>query len=337
VLDPSNRAQISGQNSSYRRGLVLGLTMAEIAILIIFILLLTLAALLEIEREKRLGAEQQALLAERRVTDLTEQLAVIKSISGGEEIDKIVRELIAAREILKKTSGLLSQLTEARELINEYEEAAKEAGIPPTPEDVLSALVDARELVAQYEEAAKEAGVPPTPGDVLRALVDARETLEALSEFGDMTGKEIVQEGIELRTENARLGGQLANAQKKLVSLGKGSEMPSCWAKADGTVEYIYEIAINTNGMIVRKTNLPHREAYRSLLPNTKLVEKQNVSSSEFRSMTRPIYQWSKVKKCRFYVKVYDLTGIAEKDIYKQRLKTVEGYFYRDFRIYKHF
>jgi hypothetical protein len=343
-LDLSNRAQISEQNGSYRRGLVLGLTMAEIVILIIFILLLALTALLEIERdklleehEKLLEAEQQALSAERKATDLTEQMSVLTDISGGEDIEELVRELVAARQVLKKTGELRSQLAEARELVTQYEDAAREAGVSPTPEGISSALDEAKELVAQYEDAAREAGVPPTPEGVSRALVESREIQEALAEFGDMTGKEIVQEGMELRTENTRLEGQLANAQKKLVSLGKGSEMPSCWAKTDGTVEYIYEVAVNSNGMIVRKTNLPHREADRGLLPNSKLIENQDVSSSEFRSMTRPIYQWSIEKKCRFYVKVYDLTGIAEKDIYKQRLKTVEGYFYKDFRIYKDF
>jgi hypothetical protein len=47
------------QSSSYRQGLVLGLTMAEIMILLIFCLLITMATFLKREQTKREAAEQQ--------------------------------------------------------------------------------------------------------------------------------------------------------------------------------------------------------------------------------------------------------------------------------------
>ena len=50
--------QIFRQSSSYRQGLVLGLTMAEIMILLIFCLLITMATFLKREQTRRQEAEQ---------------------------------------------------------------------------------------------------------------------------------------------------------------------------------------------------------------------------------------------------------------------------------------
>jgi hypothetical protein len=334
----SNRAQIVEQDDSYRRGLVLGLTMAEIAILIIFVLLLTLAALLTLENDKRHEIDKKLEIAEQRVSGLSEQVSILNDAAGGKDIAELVRELVAARNALKKTADIQSLLAEAKELIEKYEEAANKAGVEPTPEKIAEALQEGEEIrdaVEKFEEAAKKAGVEPTSEKVSEALQEGIKYREALADVGNRSGIEVVQENIELRTEKARLEGQLANSQKKIRSFGKGNEMPSCWATIDGTVEYIYEVAITSTGMIVRETNLPHRNADRNVLPTSRVLQAQEVSGSKFRSMTRPLYKWSVEKKCRFYVKVYDSTGPTEKDLYKRRLKTVVGQFYRHPRIFK--
>ena len=51
--------QILEQRSSYQRGLVLGLTMAEIMILLVFCLLIAMATFLKREETRRIAAEQQ--------------------------------------------------------------------------------------------------------------------------------------------------------------------------------------------------------------------------------------------------------------------------------------
>lgn len=303
----SNRAQIAEQDDSYRRGLILGLTMAEIVILIIFVLLLAFASLLAVEYEKRHKAEQQLSLTKQSISQLTERLSVLEDIAGGGDIEEFVRELIASQKVLNQLGDVQSRLTEANELIDKYEEVAKDVGVTPTPEEVAEALFEAK---------------------IIR---------EALARVGENSVTNIIQESIELRTENKRMQGQIANALKKLKSLGQSNEMPSCWAKPDGTVEYIYEVAVTNNGMIVRETNLPHRKMDRKLLPISMIILNQVTSSANFRKMVMPLYQWSIEKKCRFYVRVFDLMGPTEKDLYKQRLKTVVTHFYRDFRIYKDF
>jgi hypothetical protein len=54
---------IRGQGQAYKRGLVLGLTMAEIVILVLFCLLLALAAVFSVHRERiKLQTERIAAL-----------------------------------------------------------------------------------------------------------------------------------------------------------------------------------------------------------------------------------------------------------------------------------
>jgi hypothetical protein len=53
------------------------------------------------------------------------------------------------------------------------------------------------------------------------------------------------------------------------------------------------------------------------------------VSDQEFLSRTQGLYQHSLADKCRFFVVIYDGTEAHEKLIYKNRLRTVEGHFYK--------
>ena len=174
--------------------------MAEIIILIIFVLLLALATILSREHEKRKEIERQLHQAEQRIAELSEQVAVLNKAAGGKDISEIVRELVAARGALKQASTLQARLEEAREQIENFEEAAKSAGVEPNPENVS------------------------------QALQEGKQSAEAIKQIAGKSGVEVAKENVALRTEKARLEGQLANSQKKLVSLGKGNEMPSCWA-----------------------------------------------------------------------------------------------------------
>jgi hypothetical protein len=338
-LPLSHRAQISEQGDSYRRGLVLGLTMAEIVILIVFILLLALAALLAIEKEKRLTVEQQLANANLTVIELREKLSVFDDIAGGDDIDHLVRELIAARRTIKENVGIRSRLIEAQELAAKFERELKDM-----EKELDQALVDQslfakqKELVERYEIAAKENGFPTDPEKISDALREANELREALEASGGRALEEVLKENLEVLSEKNRLEGQLANAQQKLKTLGKGNEMPSCWATPEkGTVEYIYGVSVTSEGMILRETDLPHRDVDRKLLPTSGIILNQETTPAKFKIMTRPLWDWAVEKKCRFYVKIVDKTAPDEKDVYKRRLKSVEGVFYKHWKIYKNF
>lgn len=53
------------------------------------------------------------------------------------------------------------------------------------------------------------------------------------------------------------------------------------------------------------------------------------LSDSDFLVQTQAVFDWSVAQNCRFYVYVVDKTGTGAKKAYKDRLKIVEGHFYK--------
>ena len=112
---------ISRQSTSYRQGLVLGLTMAEVMILLVFCLLIALATFLKTERDARQKAEEQlrqereAALANsdfveqiKKDPGLTELLKNRSAADGQGKLDEFWRELVEGGSVLSaaKRSGL---------------------------------------------------------------------------------------------------------------------------------------------------------------------------------------------------------------------------------------
>lgn len=300
---------VSEQTSSYRKGLVLGLTMAEIVVLIIFVLLLAFAALLNAEKEKTnqmsaaLESTKAALVDANQkaeaLIELSSEFSNIAKVIGDKDVDKFVRELLEAKISQQK-------LNEINQLLKKTKKEKE-----------------------QYEKILREAGLKASPDSIVQALEEAKSLSEAFEHINDKTSTEVAKDYIELITENNRLEGQLANITRKLKQIGKGTEMPACWAKPDGSVEYIYDIALASEGLILRSTKLPHREEGKKILPISNVIENETVSNRKFLSMTKNLFKWSVEKKCRFFVRVFDATKAEEKKLYKKRLQTVEGHFYK--------
>jgi hypothetical protein len=83
---------IKGQDSSYRRGLVLGLTMAEVMVLILFMLLLSLGALIT-EREQAIAGLKRRIASLDVVERFVQQLVAEKpSLTITDIVQKIERQ-----------------------------------------------------------------------------------------------------------------------------------------------------------------------------------------------------------------------------------------------------
>jgi flagellar motor protein MotB len=161
--------QISRQSSSYRQGLVLGLTMAEIMILLIFCLLITTAAFLKKEQARRQEAEEQTrvervdsmadrnlVAALRQIPELYERLrSEVAGSSSANAVDEFWRELVESRNAMAelKKSGLSEK--EIGDRLTEQEQLHAK-GI-----NADKALRDA-EIVGAIEKIMPEAGLPAT-------------------------------------------------------------------------------------------------------------------------------------------------------------------------------
>ena len=167
--------QILRQQSSYRRGLVLGLTMAEIMILLVFCLLIAMATFLKREESRRIAAEQE-LKQERAqneqirevVNSLSKSAAVaekVESLSGlsdPQAIDQYWRELVDSRSVVKEIEKTLT-VKELRDGL------ANIAALRANNIDVDKALHDA-EIVAAINRTMTKPGEPPVSA---QAVLDA--------------------------------------------------------------------------------------------------------------------------------------------------------------------
>src|SRR5579871_3021241 len=170
--------QIVQQRSSYRQGLVLGLTMAEIMLLLVFCLLIGMATFLKREEAKRevaeheLEAQQQQnqrnrdVLAElRQNATLGERLQNLSGLSDPQAIDKYWRELVDSRTLVAdiEKSGLT---------VKEFREGlANVAALRANGVDVDKAIRD-----AQIVDAINRAMVKPgEPKASTQAILDTIE------------------------------------------------------------------------------------------------------------------------------------------------------------------
>src|SRR5580658_5313894 len=120
--------QILQQRSSYRRGLVLGLTMAEIMILLVFCLLIAMATFLKREETRRIAAEQQLqqqVAQNERTRDvvatleksaaLAEKFENLSGLSDPKAIDQYWRELVDSRTVVSEIEKSGVTVTQLRE------------------------------------------------------------------------------------------------------------------------------------------------------------------------------------------------------------------------------
>lgn len=318
-------ADISGQDRFYRRGLVLGFTLAEVSILIIFALLLALSWHLA-AKEKEIDQLSQSLKEkEVVVTKLTERTRTLEGrVALGDNFDDLFRELEGAKEQQAAQEQANVALREKVETLEEKNEALEER-----------AAVEEKLI-----EIAREAGVPAENSEkILEEIASRLEQLEKLKEgmeaagLDDSQAKEFVETAqgqlVEAERRADTLEGQLRNVQRKLDGLGKGTEMPACWAsRVTGKPEYIFNTALTSRGIITRDNALPHRVAEQAQLPLQAMVFEKDVRPEQFRVMSRAVIDWSVKEGCRFFVRVYDLTKDEEKVIYKKHLRTVGEHFY---------
>jgi outer membrane protein OmpA-like peptidoglycan-associated protein len=134
--------QIVRQSSSYRQGLVLGLTMAEVMILLIFCLLIALAAVLRTEMAKL--AEAKAAQTEQGVSQNDRE--VLREIKKNQALyDRMLMALTSSNS--KQADEFWRDLFEGQSLAEEY----RNEGL--TPEQAHAMVASAKQLQAKGVDA----------------------------------------------------------------------------------------------------------------------------------------------------------------------------------------
>ena len=288
-------------NTIYGRGVVLGLTMAEIVILVIFCLLLLFNVIVSkknseikrIEEEVKRKEEQIKIIAD--YPSLADALEQIYSELNQNSFEDAFREIVLIKEqasTLKKENETLNrQLGESKK----FKELVKNSEMSP-------------QIINDIIETAKN----------IEKEIGNRSDKITLKDVPDI----IRSSGKEIKNSKDRI--------KYIQRQCRGTEKPACWVDtASGKAEYIFQIALASEGVILHDNKLSHRVEEQKELPIGQIPFHKLLSADQFRHCTRDLFQWSEKKDCRFFVKVIDKTQYDEKKIYKKRLRTVEEHFYK--------
>lgn len=311
---PNDGVGIAHQTESYRKGLVLGFTMAEIMLLVLFTMLLLIAYTLDKKEKKIVKQKYEIEKLEMKLGTLEEVRKIFeKKIAQKakrnltkDDFDDFFDELLLsskkADDLSKKNNALMELQNKYEKLIGRLNKYAlsKEELSGKKHEEILSQLIES----AKLEQYIKDAGV------------SAPEV------------KNLITENMNLTFQVNNQKGQLKNLQRKIVREGKGEGIPPCWVSPKGKSEYIFKVIVGSDGIKIIDNKLARHAHEQSQLPLSNINYGVELVNKKFLRVTYPLYNWSVKNECRFHVQLYDATKAHEKQVYKYHRKLVESRFY---------
>jgi hypothetical protein len=342
--------------SEHRRGLVLGLTLAEILLLLLFMLLLAFGAQVKhLKRNLETGEERYRTL-EATVIELA-PLAVELRRNGlpkSETIQEIVLRLGTVRNLeehvrdlesrnreLNDTVSLLSSVNAA---IRGFEDVLKGASRidPSDPPGLLKRALEVMEHSGSGQSNLA-ANVSVLDKTLIRAASLDRQSPPDVLERGltilEHFGKDSKPEELKARVDSALAaekmigtvreeGERYRRERDNLMRSGRGSTFPSCWITDRGETEYIFDVSIRDTGVVVKDMSPAYRRSDQSWKLLDAFARDTEIPETRFRNATAKLYNWSHEKDCRFFVTMRDQTGPTSKDRYKSLRNLVEQHFY---------
>ena len=334
-----------GIDRVYRRGLVLGLTVAELFLLLLFLLLLILAALSIARRDDVAKLESELETKRDQVIVLDELKRQLREY--GQTPDKI-ETLLKRTERLVGLEKEVAQLKPLAELGRKFEEAAKKAELDSEelaeePEVLLETLQNAR-VAQQLKDEQKR--LQAENDQLKREQKNGQDAIRSLAKL-NKAAQQLRDEQKKLQAENDQLKREQKNSRDAIRSLANSKGIdPSCWftkAVNRSGKEYekpvpLFDVAVFDDHLLVRDIPaLPEYVIEKWKLPVGDVKFMTPLTDSEFKRMMMPIRRMGKEERkvreysCVFYVHVWDETSAGAKERWKNATEGVIGSaFYRD-------
>jgi hypothetical protein len=305
-------------DKQFRRGVVLGLTMAEALLLLIFLLMLILGIRLKTQSteiaalEKSRDEAQSTLVAMRPVFD---KLSTTQKFDITKDYVRVQQQLADANARLKD-AGLSVDL---------MQEAASLAPPEATPEQAVRALLNEAAIGRQALDAARRFAPDLPPEQAVQALVNAAIIGQSLKNGG--TPDELLASAGACKADLQSCKNQTTYLNSKLNAKTGGFDLPPCWVDAKGKIQYIFDASLNDAGIYVEDKAVAGRETDQDKLPLSHARYGEPLGPGEFSAAFSPLLKWSNDHGCRFYVRLYDDMRDGDRAEYKELRGTVEGYF----------
>ncbi len=283
---------------AYRRGLVLGLTLAETLLLVLFILLLVYAALGQ-EREKKMKAQEAEIAGlSLRIDSGLDRLSKELTAAGISDPNELSLRLSRLTEEMSRNGQMQKDLATYARLVPSVSEAKQIADafdVQRSSESPLQVL-DRHLSRTTAAPVADESEAPKTLADALAAI--------------------------------ERMKGQLDYYERQQASAGNGLSYPPCWQRG-GKIVYIYDALLLDDGLRLSVSDDRTGLDMAGLTANgAEPPLGQTISRQTFLANTRGVHAWSVGQGCRFYARIIDGTSAGNKSGYIQARRTVEDRFY---------
>ncbi len=289
---------------------MLGLTLAEVLMLVLFILLLTYTAILGKKTEEL--KEKNAEIAELELSSkelqiqldlgISSLMAAINlpnlPISDENDLTARLREATLAMGTITHKNNQYSRLIASPERADTLAKALEEIGPLQNADEILSSWIEDNAIADSPLGIAENNNPPP-----VETLEDALQVIE-------------------------RLENQLDFHDKRMLQAGNGLTFPPCWAN-NGKPVYIYDALLQDEGLTLQASDDRTGQDLSGLKQNgAEPALNTLITLPNFISHTEGMFEWSVQARCRFYVRIRDGTSADNKLGYKQARRTVEQHFY---------
>lgn len=272
----------------YRKGVLLGLTVAEIVLLLLFALLLALWGQIAVMK----ADVEKARIISNKFASIIKDNSINKTILN--DIEKIINAEIdysakLAKELEKYKNNLL-------------------------PDDIFE-LVKSQNLdLNKTEDREKLFNLIKIATKITDASDASLKTFAEQCSAGEVVTKKF--KGV----DPDRILSDLNHWKGVADTCGKGKSLPPCY-QSNGKDVAIFEARLNDSGIILKNT-LPSDlvEQFTKDFPNPPPFN-TTMKESEFRQQTLQFLKYSRKNECRFRVNAYDDTGVDKK--YFQKIELI--------------
>lgn len=290
---------VDQQSEQYRRGQVLGFTMAEIMLVLLFLLLILL------------GDE---------ITDLTRDLKVyISPQSAQGESAILISQTLQTLKSQGQISESETELSLTEKLVLRAADTVNEVGVDEETEETIARLTRERDQLRSINEALE------------------REN-ESLSRELDKDPEELERQRMaeDLLNSADRNRVSFEKAMMCMDDCGGGDGKEACWGESIFDPDYIYTVALYDDYVWVRpdESNIEkHRQDWDAMPDDARIETPRYLSNSEYRRRLSVLQRYAIAKNkgpkgCVFHVRLFDL-GTTSKESWKAQEQMVESYTYR--------
>lgn len=313
---------------------MLGLTLAELLLLLLFLFLLIATSLL-FNRDKKYEDLQKTFRGsevERAAFRSALGDALGLSQYGNRLLTKAELEapLASIRELAQQKDDLEDQLSAAHSELGDARKsmpnAARQASALREQNDALKRMLARAKADLQTYNGFKSraAVIAPNkspPQTIAAALNDLADKQNKKPQKGDTLG----QCKAELNNANART----AQAEARCHP-GRAGDYPSCVYRNDGRAAYVYEVSLTEQGALVRTGDTGDFEQIPWVSALPKLPMDRALSPGEFITSSAPfrVAGDQQAPACRFYIRVQDNMGSASREEFKRLYLSVQSNFY---------